>query len=79
MACMGVVLALCVRSVHMLGGCGGMLPQKNFGFLKPFLCIFEGKSEVSECLDGKFHLVSMIQALHAEQTSSSVAVDPAHL
>ncbi len=65
---MGVALALRARSVRELGGSGGMLPQKNFGFLNlrdHFWCVFEGKSEASGRLDGEVYL-SMIWTQHSE-------------
>ena len=64
MACVGVALALCTRSMHELDGSVGMLPQENFEFLdQHFWCIFKGKGEASGC---QLYL-SMIQT-HSTQS-----------
>ena len=80
MACVGVALALRTRSVHELGGSGGMLPQENLDLLRAFLVLFEGTSEASGRLDGELYL-SMIQ-VHCTQSwrsmSNSIAAGPTH-
>lgn len=47
---------------HVHYGVCGMLPQ-DFN-LDCFWCIFEGKSEISGCLDGEFYLSMIHWALH---------------